>query len=383
MAVVDMMKGMRYVIAVVTALTILVANPALLRLNLVCSNSQSNGPHAQATAAVSPVALPSVVSGNRTVVNVKDFGAKGDGVADDTAAIQNAVNFAPAGSTLYVPRGTYMIKATGDNVSGNNGGVIVNKSLKFVMDKSTVLKAITGNKDQSAVLSFVSADKAEICGGSIIGDRDTNTNVKEWGHCLYVYECSNIYVHDIFLSKSKGDTLWIGSDRAGKSHDTLVENVIIDNPRRWGLAYASGGERLTVRNCTFQNVSTDLAFGGSVDLEDQCHLDEMNCVVFENCKFINTTSPNGDITVQGINTKNYKFINNIFTGTGSTPYGINYYTAQSIDQLLISGNYFYGYKRNQAVIVRSDKKKGVVIEANRFSDCTTGISFGGSAAENI
>ena len=42
------------------------------------------------------------------VVSVKDFGAVGDGVTDDTAAIQSAVNDA-AGKSLYVPSGTYRL----------------------------------------------------------------------------------------------------------------------------------------------------------------------------------------------------------------------------------------------------------------------------------
>ena len=43
------------------------------------------------------------------VVNVKDFGAVGDGVADDTAAIQAAYNAASAGQQIYIPYGTYNI----------------------------------------------------------------------------------------------------------------------------------------------------------------------------------------------------------------------------------------------------------------------------------
>jgi hypothetical protein len=42
-------------------------------------------------------------------VSVKDFGAKGDGVTDDTAAFQAALN---AGGTIYVPNGTYIITST-------------------------------------------------------------------------------------------------------------------------------------------------------------------------------------------------------------------------------------------------------------------------------
>jgi hypothetical protein len=47
------------------------------------------------------------------VVNVKDFGAVGDGVADDTAAIQAAFNFIPAsGGEVIIPKGTYIISST-------------------------------------------------------------------------------------------------------------------------------------------------------------------------------------------------------------------------------------------------------------------------------
>ncbi|MBQ8967417.1 glycoside hydrolase family 28 protein [Ruminococcus sp.] len=40
-------------------------------------------------------------------VDVKAFGAKGDGVTDDTLSIQTAINCLPAGGRLYFPEGTY------------------------------------------------------------------------------------------------------------------------------------------------------------------------------------------------------------------------------------------------------------------------------------
>ena len=45
------------------------------------------------------------------VLNVKNFGAVGDGIADDTAAIQAALN-AGSGKVVYVPCGTYNISST-------------------------------------------------------------------------------------------------------------------------------------------------------------------------------------------------------------------------------------------------------------------------------
>lgn len=47
----------------------------------------------------------------RDTVSVKDFGAVGDGVTDDTAAIQAALT-AAAGRVVHVPAGTYVVTAT-------------------------------------------------------------------------------------------------------------------------------------------------------------------------------------------------------------------------------------------------------------------------------
>jgi polygalacturonase len=46
---------------------------------------------------------------DRKVINVKEFGAKGDGAMNDTRAIQAVIKAAPDGSTIYFPAGTYIL----------------------------------------------------------------------------------------------------------------------------------------------------------------------------------------------------------------------------------------------------------------------------------
>ena len=42
-------------------------------------------------------------------INVRDFGAKGDGTTDDTTSVQTAINCLPRGARLYFPKGTYLV----------------------------------------------------------------------------------------------------------------------------------------------------------------------------------------------------------------------------------------------------------------------------------
>lgn len=58
------------------------------------------------------VAKTTEVRSDRSVcTNVRDFGARGDGVSDDSGAFQRAVDAATPGCTVLVPRGTYFLAA--------------------------------------------------------------------------------------------------------------------------------------------------------------------------------------------------------------------------------------------------------------------------------
>lgn len=79
-------------------------------------------------------------------VNVKQFGAKGDGVADDTDAIKNAIAYIPSEPledttwyTLYIPFGNYLITDT----------ITVGKNCNIVFDGNIIYG---GDRDKPAIL---------------------------------------------------------------------------------------------------------------------------------------------------------------------------------------------------------------------------------------
>ena len=101
---------------------------------LFLSSAGSNAATAASFAAsVNGVSLPDVVprlisDGFGDYVSVKDFGATGDGVADDTDSIQNALNNAwSLGLPLFVPDGVYLV--TGLTV--NQTSTTQNKMLRI------------------------------------------------------------------------------------------------------------------------------------------------------------------------------------------------------------------------------------------------------------
>src|SRR5438270_1453944 len=81
-----------------------------------------------AISGVTSAMYRSALSKFADTISVKDFGAKGDGVTDDTTALQAALTFALQNNLrLYFPAGIYLISAglTLTAVSASNFGKIV------------------------------------------------------------------------------------------------------------------------------------------------------------------------------------------------------------------------------------------------------------------
>ena len=78
-------------------------------------------------------------------VSVKDFGAVGDGVTDDSSAIQDAIDSLGAnGGEIYVPEGRYVI---------NTGITVLNTTLHLILYFILPLSAVkVGQPDLQHIL---------------------------------------------------------------------------------------------------------------------------------------------------------------------------------------------------------------------------------------
>lgn len=161
------------------------------------------------------------------VMNVRQFGAKGDGVTDDTAVIQTALDY---NNNIFVPTGTYMVDAE-TKINLNSYNVLK-------LDNDATIKAITNSARSYAVLWLEDVTNVEISGGTIEGDRLTHTGSDgEWGHCIRLLNaCDEIYVHDINLINAWGDGLDVKI-----TGSIVTERVHVDNARRNGYSIAAVG----------------------------------------------------------------------------------------------------------------------------------------------
>ena len=74
-------------------------------------------------------------------VSVKDFGAKGDGVTDDTQAIKDAITYA-CGKSLVFPHGTYLLAS--QDTFARQIFVQLTGNLKIIGHNATLKCGITG-----------------------------------------------------------------------------------------------------------------------------------------------------------------------------------------------------------------------------------------------
>lgn len=251
-------------------------------------NNQTSSSAVQATSTVSGLV-------KQTVFNVKDYGAVGDGVTDDTTAIQVTINAANAagGGVVELPISTYATTAPINilsNVtlrgSGSGKSILYGADLDYIM-LQTVKSGTTKNIYSNICIKDLTIKSQR--GYCMKIDNTTNISIlnNEFffaatpfiRECLMIEHCSYAVIDGNYLHNTAGDGIQVNStDYFVVSNNNIVGGTQSDDaididkdfvdtaliPSRWGTITANTvnnipkGNGIRVGSCKQITVSSNI-----------------------------------------------------------------------------------------------------------------------------
>lgn len=243
--------------------------------------------------------------------NVKSYGAVGNGVIDDTIAINNTISYVNSigGGVVYLPPGIYKVSCDGSYIAIN-----MKSDVTLLSSPETEVVLTENNYTSYSLIRMIGINNAKVIGGTFIGDKDIHTGTTgEWGHIVSVQGSNNIEIKDATLSKGWGDGIYIGSTASQNYCDQVIlEKVVCDSNRRNGLSIVSG-KNITLVDSVFSNNNGTLPKAGicvepNTDAEFAQNIQMKNCQAYGNGTWgIHLALSN--IEAQTVNNHSIKVIN--------------------------------------------------------------------------
>lgn len=219
-------------------------------------------------------------------VDVRAFGAVGDGVTDDTAAIQVALDSIPSGGTVLFPAGyTFMINAEVGNLWF---GLKPLANTTLIIQAGATLKAISNSSIKSTVININGVDNVSVMGGgTIIGERTGHTGTTgEWGYGINVSDSNYVHISDLTIHGCWGDGIFVGGlDTNPWSNHCTIERVHIYDCRRQGIS-VTGANHLIIRNCKIHDIDGTSPMAG-IDIEQNGTDTYCDSITIEDNEFYN------------------------------------------------------------------------------------------------
>jgi parallel beta-helix repeat protein len=237
------------------------------------------------------------------IVNVKALGAFGDGIHNDTAAIQAAIDeIGGTGGSVQIPDGVYLVDAV--------NYLHLQSNMTLNLSSGAVLKAIPNSQANYSVLRIDGVTNVNVIGGTLQGERTQHQGTSgEWGMGVDIHNSSNITIEGLSTIDMWGDGIYIGDS----STNIQVCKVLADNNRRQGISITSVNGAV-VKDSIFQNTNGTAPSAG-LDIE-----------------------PNPGETVNNVQVLNSQFNNNWGTGIYSC-FSAGYNPSTTFAKnIIISGN---------------------------------------------
>jgi hypothetical protein len=307
-------------------------------------------------------------------VSVKDFGATGDGVTNDTAAFQAAADI---GGQILVPDGTY--KIVGEVIFGSNTTLAVDNGVVFTMDCSG--QNGRGFYFKEAINSGIRGDFVINASATSLGTDGSRNSCIQFGNDFT--DAAPTITQFCFVSGSveiniSGSLNIKGVYLSGYVEDTVIENVAVTGQTNfaitahWTSDVSSGlptktwhAHNITIRNCKIYQKSgfTKPLRGFTFSAAGR--------VAVENCN-ANTTTLGYNLFVGDYG---YTYAQNIsqdqafdFTVSNSYMNGEGGFSIDSVSSGVNGSPVWNGYDNQASVLV-----DGFEVDAN---DHSTGLIFG-------
>ena len=165
------------------------------------------------------------------VVNVRDYGAKGDGVSDDLNAFTQAIRDASnaGGGTLFLPPGTYNLSANPkavDNLSVSGYGATMTRGFSGLSDRGRGYGAGPRNVSISGIRFLGSfTDSRRVVGmewhhaQNLVVENCTFEQAISWGHTFDLQGCDGVTIRNC---------TWLGFDNMGPNAAPYTEAIQLD-----------------------------------------------------------------------------------------------------------------------------------------------------------
>lgn len=196
------------------------------------------------------------------------FGAEGDGMADDTQAMQRAIDETPIGGTLHIPPGIYKLTKNPDLKATTGYGdsyfaLKIAKPITIIMDQA-IFK--TQAEDEYGVFWITDTAEVHLKGGFLMGDKLPENGSLVSNIAIFLQDSQKSSIENVYTKNySQGIHLHHANDNIIRnvtsefnygsgiinfaSDYNTIESCVVRNSGDGHLSLFGGGKQNLVKGC--------------------------------------------------------------------------------------------------------------------------------------